>query len=483
MKITLIYPGISNIGFDSFGKGWLDTTWINLGLAYIGAYLEKNDYEVDLLDLRTLRDWEEVCRETKKRGSDIYGVYFDTVNFSNALECSKIIKNTGKLVVGGGPHATIAPQDLIKSGIVDYVIVGEGEISFLELVKDIELNKSRESIIIGKHIEKLDNLPFPKRDLYDLSGGLQPKRAFPFMDQGTIVMTSRGCPYKCTFCQPTLKKIFGKKIRQRSVDNVLEEIEDVINKYKVKHISIHDEIFTLNKKWALDFCKKMEAKKFDIQWSAQSRVDTFDEELAEAMSSAGCMCLFFGFESGSQRILDLLKKGITPEQSIRAAKICKKYGMIIWANFILGIPTETEEDLKQTYLLSKRIKPEMPAPNIFTPIPGTELYQYCKDRGKIMVKSYEDYGRWLTTKIKDVDYVTVKKYQELIAQTSSPWYSEKYFARVVFRRWRYLLSLGLKRCVIFEIYLRTPLLHYIVLMVKKTKWGRRLISYFRKKMP
>jgi len=297
------------------------------------------------------------------------------------------------------------------------------------------------------------------------------------------MITSRGCPYKCAFCQPTLERIFGKKVRQRSVNNVLEEIEDIINQYKIKHISIHDEILTLNKKWVLDFCKEMEARKFDIQWSAQTRVDTLDEEIAEAMSSAGCICLFFGFESGSQRILNLLRKGIKLEQSIRAAKICKKYGMIMWANFILGIPTETDEELKQTYLLSKRIKPEIPAPNIFTPIPGTELYRYCKDWGKIGVKSYEDYGRWLTTKIKDIDYSIVKKYQSLIGQTSPPWYLEKHFTNLVFRRWDYLIGLGLKRYVIYEIYLRTRLLSYIGLVLKRTKWGRRLISYFKKKMP
>ncbi|MDI6641706.1 MAG: radical SAM protein, partial [Elusimicrobiota bacterium] len=345
MKISLVYPGIVRIGFKSIGKGGMNCNWINLGLAYIGAYLKLYSYDVDLIDLREYDGFKQLEEEMRYRNADIFGIHFNTPNYNNALKCCKIAKKLKKIVVAGGPHASIAPNELISTGYVDYVITGEGELSFLELLEKLSRSSQVERIIAGKPVENLDQLPFPDRDLYNIKKIINPIGNFPFMDNGIVLLTSRGCPYNCSFCQPLANQMFGRRIRYRSVENVINELKYIVSKYKVKYVSFQDDTFTVRKKWVLELCRRIREEKLAIQWSAQSRVDTLDEELVEVMKNSGCVCLFFGFESGSQRILNFLRKGISPQQSIKAADLCKKYGILIFADYMLGIPTETKKDL------------------------------------------------------------------------------------------------------------------------------------------
>lgn len=478
MKITLIYPGIVGVGFDSLGMGGMDRNWINLGLAYIGAYLKKNHYETNLIDLREMQDWDQVEAEIRSYNSDVFGVYFNTPNYNNALECCKIVKKLKKIVVAGGPHATIAPDDLVTTGYIDHVITGEGEISFLELLDNLKMGKPVDRVIYGKIVENLDELPFPDRELYSIEKIISPIGNFPFMDNGLILFTSRGCPFNCAFCQPLGRKMFGKKIRHRSVENVIKELKYVINKYKVKYVSFQDDTFTVRKKWVIELCQRIIKEKLPIQWSAQSRVDTFDEELAEVMSSAGCVCLFFGFESGSQRILNFLKKGINPDQSIRSAMLCKKYGIIIFADYMLGIPTETEEDLKQTLTLIKKIEPELPSPTYFTPIPGCDLYDYCKENGLIKVNTFDDFTRNpYGEKIEGIDYTLIKNYIKMTLNYQPKWYHEKHFAKLALKRWLNLIKLGYLRYALNEIYNFTIPYH----LGLQTRIRRIITSLKRKK--
>lgn len=444
MRVTLIYPGIAGLGFESLGKGDMNHNWINLGLAYIGAYLKRNGYEVDLIDLRGMSGWEQVSSELKKRAGEITGVYFNTVNFENALRCCKLAKEQRSIVVAGGPHASIDPQGLLDTGAVDYVITGEGEISFCELLNELQKGKSPARIIPGKPVENLDDLPFPDRELYDLDKVLNPLRNFPFLDNGLILLTSRGCPYNCGFCQPLGRKMFGTRVRYRSVSNVIEEFRFLVKEYNVKYLSFQDDTFTVRKDWVLELCARIKEEKINIQWSAQSRVDTFDEELAQAMTGAGCVCLFFGFESGSQRMLNFLSKGINASDSLRAARLCKKYGIVILADYMSGIPTETEADLQATLEQIRLIRPELLSVTYFTPVPGCELYEYCKENNLIKIKSFEDYERSPSSeKIYGVDYARVKKYRGRMYRYVPKWFSEGFFARLAVKRWAYLIRLGM----------------------------------------
>lgn len=453
MKITLIYPGIARISFNSLGKGGMDRNWINLGLAYIGAYLKENSYDVDLIDLREMNNWAQVEEEIKMGKSDICGLHFNTVNYNNALRCAQIVKRNGKIVVAGGPHATIAPTELLTTGFVDYVIVGEGELSFLKLVKAIERNKISERIIIGERVEDLDSLPFPNRDLYNIPKVIGPVGNFPYLDNGLVIMASRGCPYRCAFCQPLQQKMFGPKIRYRSVENVIAEVKEVIKKYRVKYISFQDDTFTLRKNWVLDLCRVIREENIQIQWSAQSRVDTFDGELAREMSDAGCVCLFFGFESGSQRILDFLKKDIKVEQSLNVARLCREYGILIFADYMLGVPTETGKEVEETYQLIKKIRPELNSPTYFVPIPGSYLYDYCRKRNLIKIRCYEDFARNpIGEKIEGINYQILERYKRKMFSCTPKWYHEKHFAKLALKRWLHLVKLGYIGSAFYEFY-------------------------------
>lgn len=480
MKITLIYPGITGIGFNSLGKGGHDTTWINLGLAYISSFLKENKIEVNLIDLRNMKDWNEVNFEIKKRNSDIYGIHFNTVNFNNALMCAKFAKNIGRTVVAGGPHATLSPQEILNTGFIDFVFVGEGEISFLKFINSI----SSDRIVMGERIENLDSLPFPDRDLYNIRKIIDSPFVFPFPENGLTLMASRGCPYNCSFCQPIVEKIFGKKIRYRSVENVIEEIKYLINKHQVKYIHFDDDTFTTRKSWVLEFCDRLLGNGIKILWSAQSRSNTFDEEIAKSMSKAGCFCLFFGFESGSQRVLDILKKGITYQQSLEAAKLCKKYKILIFANYMLGNPTETLSDLKETLIMIKKIKPEIHSPSYFTPIPGSNLYKFCQDNNLLLIDSYEDFIRNpISAKIKGIDYNILNSFKNKILKFSPKWFSERYFAKIVLTRWRNLIKKKYYKLLLSEIIFSSFISkNSLKNLILKFKFGKKLINRYKREI-
>lgn len=461
MKITLIYPGIVGIGFASLGKGNMDRNWINLGLAYIGAYLKSRSHRVDLIDLRALSGWPEVESEMAKHSPDVFGIYFNTPNYNNALKCAAIAKGCGKTVAAGGPHASIDPESLLSTGHVDHVITGEGEISFARLVESLERGERPERLIKGESVPDLDSLPFPDRELYDLKKIVHPVGNFPFIDNGLILLTSRGCPYNCAFCQPLGRNMFGAGVRFRSTDNVLDELESVIKNYGVRYVSFQDDTFTVRKEWVLELCDKMLKRGISVQWSAQSRVDTFDEDLARAMKRAGCACIFFGFESGSQRMLDFLNKGIKVEQSVRAAEICRKHGMIIFADYMIGIPTETREDLDMTLSFIKTVTPELPSPTYFTPIPGCDLFKYCADRKLIKTSSCEDYTRNPSgCKVEGIDYELLGRYREDLLSYKPRWYSEPHYALMALRRWANLIAAGYLYEFVREFYNLTVRFHF-----------------------
>ena len=411
MKVTLIYPGIAMIGFNSIGGQSHDTISINLGLGYISSYLKKNsDHAINLIDLRDLQGWNHYEIELKKRKPDVVGIYCNTVNFENSLKAAEFAKKIVKWVVMGGPHATLDPESVLKSGFVDTVVKGEGEVSFYKIIEDLSAGKKPNRIIEGEKINNLDEIPFPDRDLYNMKKILSGPGIYPYPNRYIGIMASRGCYYNCAFCQPLEKMLFGRKVRTRSVENIIIEVKEVINKYDANFIMFECDTLTTRKSWALDLCREM--KKIPVVWGAQSRADTIDDELASAMHDAGCMVLFIGFESGSQRILNILKKGITPKQSVEAGKVCRRNKILIFANYMLGIPTETVEDLEMTYRLLKTIKPELHSPAYFSPIPGSDLFDYCKEHDLIKTVGFDKYVRNPThEKIKGIDYQLLGRYR------------------------------------------------------------------------
>lgn len=451
MKVTFVYPGIAMIGFNSLGKPSHDTISINLGLAYISSYIKKHaNHTVNLIDLRDLQGWDHYESELNRLAPDVVGIYCNTVNYENSLKSAELAKKNRKPVIMGGPHATLDPESLLSTGFVDTVIVGEGEIAFRKILENMTAGITSDKIIHGEKIDDLDKIPFPDRNLYNMDKILGGPGIYPYPSRYIGIIASRGCPYNCAFCQPLEKKLFGRKVRTRSVKNIISEVKSVIQDYGANFIMFECDTLTTRKAWALELCQEM--KKIPVTWGAQSRVDTIDDELAAAMHDAGCMVLFFGFESGSQRILNLLKKGITPEQSLKAGEISRRNKILIFANYMLGIPTETVEDLEQTYRLIKAIKPELHSPTYFSPIPGSDLFDYCQEKDLIKTVGYDQYVRNPThEKIKGIDYELLDQYREKISNCRKSCWTEFFFAKHVLIRLFFLLRKGFGKLFLREL--------------------------------
>jgi radical SAM superfamily enzyme YgiQ (UPF0313 family) len=379
-----------------------------LGIAYIASILRENGFDVEILD-PVFGGWKIVEKRLKKGDYDILGVSTLTMNFEDGLEMAKIAKeaNPGCLTVFGGNHPAILPYDVVKKKEVDIVCSGEGECTMLELIQTLEKNENLKGIrgILYKEgdrvitnqprplIQNLDELPFPARDLLPMHEYLSAqvgRVGWELPSPSTSMITSRGCPFNCTFCSSHLT--FGKKIRFRSAENVVDEIEVLVNKYKLKGISFVDDTFALNLKRIKGICTEIREREINVEWMCMGRVDTVSKEMLKEMKRAGCVSIGYGIESGSQHVLDeYIKKGITLEQAERAIRITKESGITSVAYFMIGIPGETLNDIEKTIEFAKKINPDAVNFSITIPMPGTELFETANKIGEIEVNSLRDF--------------------------------------------------------------------------------------------
>jgi radical SAM superfamily enzyme YgiQ (UPF0313 family) len=296
-------------------------------------------------------------------------------------------------------------EEIKKENNIDHIITGEGEISFTKLLRNIEKSEYSPRVIEGVVPENLDKLPFADRGLFrDLEYPL-PVEGFdkPFV----TLIAGRGCRFNCNYCQPAERIIFGRKVRRRSPLNVIQELDILKEKYNFKSMMIHDDCITEDKQWVNEFCRLYKEKGFNQPFACQSRADIIcrNEDMVALMSEVGLKLMFIGFESGNQRVLNFLRKGTKVEHNFKAAEICRKYGVKIWANYMMGIPTETKEEVMDTVRMVKKIQPEHYSPAFYTPHPGSDLFKYCEEHGLSLIKSHDSYRRNATeAKIKGVDY-------------------------------------------------------------------------------
>lgn len=407
MKITLVYPGITESGFNNL-KG-NEGSWINHGLCSLSAVMKKNGHRVSLIDLRTLSGWDDFALSVKNSESDIFGITVMSVDFNTASRCADIIKkvDSKKLVVFGGAHPSIAPEETLKDKNIDYVVSGEGEISFLQLINDIASGAPTQRIIYGQHPD-LDEIPFVDRELF-------PMREEPFVDflkpPFLTIIAGRGCIYNCSYCQPAERKIFGSKVRRRSVANVMLELRELHSKFRFNSFMFHDDCLTENKLWLEDFCAQYLAIGFKKQFVCQSRADLIckNRQVIKMLKDIGLDLIIIGFESGSQRMLDFIRKGTKVDQNFEAADICHKLGIKIWANYMLGLPGETKKEQRKTLEMIKKIRPYHCSPAYYTPHPGSRLFDYCQENDLSLIKRSEDYRRnTYEPKIKGINYDYLK---------------------------------------------------------------------------
>jgi radical SAM superfamily enzyme YgiQ (UPF0313 family) len=395
MKVCLISPP-----YNSAAESVVGITSPPLGLAYIASMLRQN-HEVKIIDSiilnYTLRDIE---KELQTFNPDVVGIASVTPSIYEAYKVAKIAKKVREdcIVVLGGPHATfMSRQTLEECKYIDIIVKGEGEETTKELIESIEkgapLNKVRGITFREKNeiidseprpfIKNIDDIPFPSRDLL-------PMHLYKFNGvKYTTMLTSRGCPFKCSFCSSS--RLFGGYWRGRSPENVLEEMKIIYEEYNIKNIEFIDDTFTLDQERAEKICDGIIKQGWDISWGASSRVDTLSKKLVEKMKKAGCWILFLGIESGSQKILDAIGKRITIEQAKEAVKIIKDAGIQVLGSFIIGFIQDTKETIKETIKFAKSLNLDYAEFSILTPYPGTPIYEYVEKNSLLLTKDWSKY--------------------------------------------------------------------------------------------
>ncbi|MGD2145731.1 MAG: radical SAM protein [Anaerolineae bacterium] len=420
MRTTLIYAGIAGQGFESLKQG-MEAGWISHGLARLAAAARAEGFEVDLIDLRALSSWDHFREVLSERNPDVVGVTMMSVDYNPATQAIALAKQVKPdlVTVVGGPHVTIALEDALEIPLVDYLVVREGEAAFPRLLQLIDGGDPPPHRVLRGDPPDLDAIPFADRDLfldewqkwgYDLDSPevpFVPELPAPF----ATVIAGRGCLYNCAFCKPGEDYLFGKRTRRRSVDNVITELHELVERYRLASFMFHDDCLTEDREWVIEFTEKYEAEGFGMPFFCQSRADILvrHEDMVARMARAGLRGYFIGFESGNDRVLRFIRKGTTVEQNVEAARICRKYGIKIWANYMMGLPTETEEEVMDTVRLMKEIDPDYYSPAFFTPHPGTDLYDYAVQHDLSRITDYDSYRRNPTEpKIKGQDYEFLK---------------------------------------------------------------------------
>jgi len=385
-------------------KGRADYNWPPINLATVGATLKKEGYPVSLVDGMAMKwDVSQTVDNVVKEKPDYIIVCTATITFSSDVYVVKEVKKAlpDTKVIFIGTHVTTMPKPTLKEEAVDYVIVGEPDfilrdvINALEDKEDIEkirgvaFRKNGEIIItgMGHTIDNLDDVPFPARELIPNAEYFNPvAKRLPY----TTMLSSRGCPALCTFCSAVT--LYGHKFRARSPKNVVDEIEQCVKELGIREVFFRDETFTFNKKRAIEICKEMIDRKIDITFIINSRVNTVDDDTLYWLKKAGCHLIKFGVESGSQQILDNIKKGEKLETIRNAYKMCKKIGFETWAFFILGLPGETKDTIKNTIKFAKEIDPDFPKFHILKPYPNSDIYKELMEKNLIDDFDYEKYG-------------------------------------------------------------------------------------------
>ena len=380
----------------------------SLGLAYIAAVLEKDGHKVEILDAPALEMTStEIAEHVRKGRYDAIGLTAQTPMYGRFVEALKAIKPVcGNVpIIAGGPHSSIMPAEILKENPeLDYAIYGEGEVTICELMKVLDGRKKARDVRgiayrQGKavkvtpprpFVENLDDIPMPARHLLPMIR----YRPAPSTYKRTPLLhmiTSRGCPFNCVYCSS--RSIFGRIYRAHSPKRVADEMEELIEKYGAREIFFLDDIFTLNRKWAEAVCDEIIARGINkkVEWSCSTRVNTVDPEILAHMRKAGCWQIHYGMESGSQRLLNYIKKGITLEQSRNAATWSRQAGLEVRAYFMIGLPTETREETQQTIDFAKEVKPDYAKFSLTTPYPGTPLFDMANERGEIKSLSWSTY--------------------------------------------------------------------------------------------
>jgi radical SAM superfamily enzyme YgiQ (UPF0313 family) len=364
-----------------------------IGIAYIAAVLDRSGFAVTVIDCPPLNvTYEALKREITHIKPDIVGITSVTVTFSSAVQTARVVKEAHPqtLTVMGGPHVTVLDEQTIsEQQEVDVVVRGEGEQTMLELASlvsksDLKNLHEIDGLTFRKNaqiirtrdrgfIQNLNELPYPAYKYFPLNKyKLFGKLILP-------IITSRGCAFSCTFC--LAPRMGGRRFRARSPKNVVDELEWSKAAYAPDAFTFHDETFTHDKQRVLAICEEIKSRKINLPWDCSTRVDRISPDLLAKMREANCQLVSFGVESGSQGMLNAMKKGTTIKQNAEAIKWVKEAGIAVTISVIIGYPGETKDTLEQTLEFIRRTEPDDVHMSLATPYPGIELSELVKELG------------------------------------------------------------------------------------------------------
>lgn len=368
------------------------------GILYVASYLRKNtSHQVKIIDCPTENiNYEGLYQQIKSYSPELVGIYFCTEYLYDSLKTAQLVKQVDKriITVAGGPHVFIYPIQTIKNEYVDYCIYGEGEEVFTKFIEYLNSQKNVDSIegVISKNnfdkkehilqkVKNLDTLPFPERTLLDIK---KYKSFITYSNPITTMITSRGCAYNCYYCNSIER---AQKVRYHSPEYVVKEIEYIIS-LGIKDILFFDENFTFDIKRVEDICDLLIEKKLKVRWHCRSRADMkLDKKILKKMKDAGCRLIQFGIETGSQRLQKVINKHLDLERIKQVVKMCKDVGILTYGNFMLGLPTETEQETFQTINFAIELDLDYAPFGVFNPLPESVFYIEAL-KNKIIKKDY-----------------------------------------------------------------------------------------------
>ncbi|RJP25869.1 MAG: radical SAM protein [Candidatus Abyssobacteria bacterium SURF_5] len=407
MKVVLVNPPELIAGTEN-GVGFGARTFVKqvrvlppLGLAYLAAMARRASHEVQIIDANALRlGPEEVLAKIRILAPDIVGITCVTPLFPIVTHIARQLKRLSPppIVVVGGPQVTIMPELTAQNPAFDYAIEGEAEVSFVKLLDALSgggpasginglLYRDGEGVIRSCEPEPMavDRIPFPARDLlpndhyFDMT--TESRKA-------SSIMTARGCPFRCSFCE---RYIRGGHYRPRNPESVVDELEELVNKFGCSEIVIYDDTFTASKKRAADICQKILERGLRFRWDCRTRVDCVESDLLKLMKRAGCSRISYGVESAGAAVLEQFRKNITIEQVEQAFAWTRDARIRILGYFMIGAPGEPRESIQNTIKLSLRLNPDFAYYSIVVPYPGTDMYDRALADGLIPFDYWREY--------------------------------------------------------------------------------------------
>jgi len=394
---TIYMKEIGRCGRRSIGG----ELWPQTGLAYLAAVAREQGCAVELFDAMALGwRWEESLAQASRFAPNLIVILVTTPTFTNDAAYTQAIRKIlpEAQIALVGTHVTALPEDSLLESQADFGILGEAEPVLAEMLMrwpdELErvsgLARWQGAQVIRNpeqmFVESLDDLPDPARDLLPIHRYRMPfTEGRPF----ATVIPCRGCPYPCTFCRAG--DVWGKKVRVRSPERVVRELLEIQNRFGIRDVAFMTDSLLTNREWAMNLFREMISGGIELDWIANARADQVDPELLGLMKQSGCRLISFGIESGCQEMLDSMKKHLTLEQCREGIRMTRKAGIAAFAYFILGLPGETRDTIRETIRFARTLHADYVNFHIATPFPGTEFYEQARTNGWLISNRWEDY--------------------------------------------------------------------------------------------